>query len=83
MENWLWFILIGLAAGFLAGIVIKGHGFGILGNIIVGIIGALLGGFLFRLLGLSTTGRIGELLCAFVGTILLLFLLKFVKRKGA
>ena len=82
MENWLWFILIGLAAGFLAGIVVKGHGFGLLGNIIVGILGALLGGFLFKLLGLSTTGKIGQLVCAFVGAIVLLFLLKFVKGKG-
>ena len=81
MENWIWFILIGLAAGFLAGIVVKGHGFGIVGNIIVGIIGALLGGFLFRLLGLSATGKAGELICAFVGAIVLLFLLKFVKGK--
>lgn len=83
MENWVWFILIGLAAGFLAGIVVKGHGFGIFGNIIVGIIGALLGGFLFKLLGLSATGKMGELICAFVGAIVLLFLLKFVKGKGA
>lgn len=81
MEHWVWFTLIGLAAGFLAGVVVKGHGFGIVGNIIVGIIGALLGGFLFRLLGLSTTGKLGELICAFVGAIVLLFLLKFVKSK--
>ena len=83
MENWMWFILIGLAAGFLAGVVVKGHGFGIIGNIIVGIIGALLGGFVFGLLGLSTTGKLGGLVCAFVGAIVLLFLLKFVKGKGA
>ena len=83
MESWMWFILIGLAAGFLAGVVVKGHGFGIVGNIIVGIIGALLGGFVFGLLGLSTTGKLGELICAFVGAIVLLFLLKFVKGKGA
>lgn len=81
MEHWIWFILIGLAAGFLAGVVVRGHGFGIVGNIIVGIIGALLGGFVFRLLGLSTTGKVGELICAFVGAIVLLFLLKFVKSK--
>jgi uncharacterized membrane protein YeaQ/YmgE (transglycosylase-associated protein family) len=81
MEHWLWFTLIGLAAGFLAGLVVKGHGFGIIGNIIVGIIGALLGGFLFRLIGLSATGKLGELVCAFVGAVVLLFLLRFVKSK--
>jgi uncharacterized membrane protein YeaQ/YmgE (transglycosylase-associated protein family) len=81
MEHWLWFTLIGLAAGFLAGLVVKGHGFGVIGNIIVGIIGALLGGFLFRLIGLSATGKLGELVCAFVGAVVLLFLLRFVKSK--
>lgn len=81
MENWLWFTLIGLAAGFLAGVVVKGHGFGIVGNLIVGVIGGLLGGFLFSVLGLSATGKVGQLVCAFVGAVLLLYLLKFVKSK--
>jgi uncharacterized membrane protein YeaQ/YmgE (transglycosylase-associated protein family) len=81
MENWLWFTLIGLAAGFLAGLVVKGGGFGILGNLIVGVLGALLGGFLFNLLGLSASGKIGNLICAFVGAVVLLYLLKFVKSK--
>jgi uncharacterized membrane protein YeaQ/YmgE (transglycosylase-associated protein family) len=81
--NWLWFILIGLAAGFLAGAVVKGHGFGFLGNLVVGIIGALLGGFLFSLLGLATTNIIGSLICAFVGAVILLLLIGFIKRKGA
>ena len=82
MEHWLWFILIGLAAGFLAGVVVKGHGFGLVGNLVVGVVGALLGGFLFGLLGLSTTGKVGQLVCAFVGAIVLLYLLRFVKGKG-
>lgn len=82
MENWLWFILIGLAAGFLAGVVVKGHGFGFLGNTIVGIIGALLGGFVFGLLGITAAGKAGNLVSAFVGAIVLLFLLRFVKGKG-
>jgi uncharacterized membrane protein YeaQ/YmgE (transglycosylase-associated protein family) len=81
MENWLWFTLIGLAAGFLAGLVVKGGGFGILGNLIVGVLGALLGGFLFNLLGLSATGKLGNLICAFLGAVVLLYLLKFVKSK--
>ena len=48
----LYFLVIGLIAGWLAGIIMKGRGFGILGNIIVGVIGSVLGGFLFRLIGL-------------------------------
>jgi uncharacterized membrane protein YeaQ/YmgE (transglycosylase-associated protein family) len=83
MEHWLWFILIGLAAGFLAGTVVKGHGFGLLGNLVVGVIGALLGGFLFGLFGLSAVNLVGRLVCAFVGAVVLLWLLKFIKRRGA
>ena len=83
MEHWIWFILIGLAAGFLAGAVVKGHGFGILGNIVVGIIGAVLGGFIFSLLGVAATNTLGRLISAFVGAIVLLIAIGFVKRKGA
>jgi uncharacterized membrane protein YeaQ/YmgE (transglycosylase-associated protein family) len=82
MENWIWFIAIGLVAGFLAGAVVKGHGFGLLGNLIVGVIGAVLGGFIFNLIGIATTNKLGVLLCAFVGAVVLLVLIGFVKRKG-
>jgi uncharacterized membrane protein YeaQ/YmgE (transglycosylase-associated protein family) len=82
MEHWIWFILIGLAAGFLAGAVVKGHGFGLIGNLVVGVIGALLGGFLFGLFGLATTNLIGNLISAFVGAVVLLLLIGFIKRKG-
>jgi uncharacterized membrane protein YeaQ/YmgE (transglycosylase-associated protein family) len=78
---WIWFIVIGLLAGFLAGSVVKGHGFGLLGNLIVGVIGALLGGFIFGLLGIGATGLIGALICAFVGAVVLLLLLRFVVGK--
>jgi uncharacterized membrane protein YeaQ/YmgE (transglycosylase-associated protein family) len=80
--NLLWFILIGLAAGFLAGAVMKGHGFGLLDNLIVGVIGALLGGFLLGLLGIYTAGLIGNLISAFIGAVVLLALIGFIKRKG-
>lgn len=79
--NWIWFILIGLVAGFLAGAVVKGHGFGVLGNLVVGVIGALLGGFIFGLLGIAATSLLGALICAFVGALVLLFLLRFVGGK--
>jgi uncharacterized membrane protein YeaQ/YmgE (transglycosylase-associated protein family) len=79
--NWLWFIIIGLAAGFLAGAVVKGRGFGLLGNLIIGVIGAVLGGFIFGLLGLAPTNLLGALLCAFVGSVVLLLLLGLAGRK--
>lgn len=79
--NWIWFILIGLVAGFLAGAVVKGHGFGIIGNLIVGVIGALVGGFLFGLLGVASVNLIGDLISAFVGAVVLLLLLGFISKK--
>ena len=54
--DFLWFLLIGLAAGWLAGQLTKGGGFGLIGDLVVGVIGALLGGFLFGLLGLTAVG---------------------------
>jgi uncharacterized membrane protein YeaQ/YmgE (transglycosylase-associated protein family) len=55
--EFIWFILIGLIAGWLAGQLMKGGGYGVVGDIVVGIVGALLGGFLFRTLGVSTGGE--------------------------
>ena len=73
--------MIGLAAGWLAGQVIKGGGFGVLGDIVVGVIGALLGGFLFRTFGVSAGGGLlGSLIVATIGAIVLLFVLRLVKK---
>jgi uncharacterized membrane protein YeaQ/YmgE (transglycosylase-associated protein family) len=77
----IYFLLIGLAAGWLAGKIMKGYSFGIVGNLVIGVIGAVLGGFLFRLVGLLTVGLIGNLISATVGAVVLLFLLqKFGRR---
>ncbi len=77
----LWFILIGLAAGWLAGQLVKGGGFGVIGDIIVGVIGALLGGFLFGALGFSAGGGLlGSLIVATIGAVVLLLLLRVIKR---
>jgi len=75
-----WFLLIGLCAGWLAGQLFKGGGFGLVGNLIVGVIGAILGGFLFRLLGLRADSLLGELITATVGAVALLVLLVVVAR---
>jgi len=81
--EFLWFILIGLAAGWLAGQLMKGGGFGIVGDIVVGVIGALLGGFLFSTFGVSAGGGlIGSLIVATIGACVLLFLLRLIKRPG-
>lgn len=77
----LWFLLIGLAAGFLAGMILKGRGFGFVGNLIVGVLGAVAGGFLFKLLGLATTNILGSLISATVGAIVVLLLVIFINKR--
>ncbi len=76
----LWFLLIGIASGWLAGQFMKGSGFGLIGDLIVGVIGALLGGFLFSLFGLSANGLLGSLVTATVGAVVLIALLRFINR---
>jgi uncharacterized membrane protein YeaQ/YmgE (transglycosylase-associated protein family) len=76
----LWFILIGIAAGWLAGQIMKGGGYGLLGDLIVGVIGSILGGVLFEAIGLSANGLVGSLITATVGAIVLIALLRFFKR---
>ena len=78
--NIVWFLLIGIAAGWLAGQFVKGGGFGLIGDLIVGVIGAVLGGFVFGLLGISAGGLIGSLVCATIGAVLLLVILRAIKR---
>lgn len=78
--NIVWFVLVGLVAGWLAGILMKGGGFGVLGDIVVGIIGALIGGFLFSALGVSAGGLLGAIIVATIGAVVLIFLLRLIKR---
>lgn len=77
----IWFLLIGLCAGWLAGQLVKGGGFGVVGDLIVGVIGAILGGFLFRILQITAGGLIGNLVVATVGAIVLLVILRMVNKK--
>ena len=77
----LWFVLIGLCAGWLAGQLMKGGGFGPVGDIVVGVIGALLGGYLFSAAGVYPAGGLlGSLIVATIGAMVLLFLLRLIKR---
>jgi uncharacterized membrane protein YeaQ/YmgE (transglycosylase-associated protein family) len=76
-------IVVGLIAGFLAGQVVKGGGFGLIGDIIVGVLGGLLGGWLASSvlhIGDMTGINIGSILIAFVGAVILLLLLRLIKR---
>jgi uncharacterized membrane protein YeaQ/YmgE (transglycosylase-associated protein family) len=79
--EFLYFALIGLCAGWLAGQIWKGSSFGVIGNLIVGVIGSILGGFIFRLLGMGEGNLLGQLIVATIGAIVLLTLLSFISRK--
>ena len=73
--SFLWFIIIGIVDGYVAGKIMRGGGFGLIVNLVVGIIGGVLGGWLFSLLGIySTGGIIGSLVVATIGAIVLLWI---------
>lgn len=71
-----WFLLIGIIAGWLAGNILEGGGFGFFGNLVVGVIGSFVGGFLFRVVGLSARGKIAEIVMATVGAVVLLLIIQ-------
>ena len=72
--NFIWYILIGIVAGYVAGKIIRGGGFGLLVNLVLGIIGGVLGGWVFSLFGLAATGIIGSLITSVVGAVLFLWI---------
>ena len=77
----LWFLLVGVIAGWLAGVLVKGGGFGLIGDLVVGIVGALIGGLLFGgLAGAAGGGLLGSILVATLGAIFLLVILRLIKR---
>ena len=81
MNNLLWTTIIGIVAGFLAGKVVKGKGFGLIFNLLIGVGGAILGGWIFGQLGISIgTGLISTLITAFIGAIVLLFIINLLKK---
>lgn len=73
-------LAIGAVAGWLAGMLMKGGGYGLLGDIVIGIVGAFIGGFLFGLLGISVGGLIGQIITATAGAVVLIFVLRLVKK---
>lgn len=76
----LWFLLIGLTSGWLAGKIMRGSGFGVLGDIVIGVLGAAIGGFIFRFIGWTASGTIGNILVATLGATALLFVVRLLKR---
>lgn len=76
----LYFVIIGVVAGWLAGTFMKGGGFGLFGNLVLGVIGSFVGGFAFDLLDFEATGTLGRLITATVGAMLFIALLRVIKK---
>ena len=77
----IWFLIVGLVAGWLAGVLVKGGGYGLVGDMVVGILGALLGGYLFGSLGGAVGGGLlGSIVVATLGAVFLIVILRLIKR---
>jgi uncharacterized membrane protein YeaQ/YmgE (transglycosylase-associated protein family) len=82
-ESILVILFVGLVAGWLAGKIVRGTGFGIIGDIVVGIAGALIASFLFPKLGIHLgTGLVSEIIYSAIGAIVLLLVVRLIRRGG-
>lgn len=81
VETLLIWLLVGAVAGWLAGMIVKGGGFGLLGDIIVGILGAFAGGWLLPKLGIALgSGIVSVIAVATIGAVVLLLILRLIRR---
>jgi uncharacterized membrane protein YeaQ/YmgE (transglycosylase-associated protein family) len=76
----LWAIIVGAIAGWLAGLIMRGSGFGVLVDILVGIVGGWLGSWIFGLLGIAAWGTFGYLIVSVIGAVILIWLVRLIKR---
>ncbi len=74
------FLLVGLVAGWLASVLVRGRGLGLIADLVVGVIGAFLGGFLLRAVGLAAFGLIGSVIQATIGAVVLLVIIKALRK---
>jgi uncharacterized membrane protein YeaQ/YmgE (transglycosylase-associated protein family) len=75
-------IIVGLVAGFLASHFVKGGGYGLIGDLIVGLLGAVIGGFLVGFFIHTTVGLFGTIVVAFIGAVVLLFVVRQLRGGG-
>ncbi len=73
-------LAIGGLAGWLAGVIMKGDGFGLIGDIVVGILGSFLGGWLLPKVGLAIGGDFGGFITAVIGAVILIFIVRIIKK---
>ena len=78
--NILIWIIVGLVAGWLASLIVKGHGMGLVGNLVIGLLGGVVGGWVFGFLGLGATGIVGQILVSAVGAVILIVVVRALRR---
>lgn len=74
----LWFLIVGIIAGWLAGNIVKGGGFGLIGDLVVGVVGSFIGGYLFSILGFTAYGTFGQIIMSTIGAIVLLWVIRIL-----
>lgn len=77
------FLIVGLIAGWIADMLVKNSSFGLIGDLVIGVIGAFIGGFIFSALGIDAYGLLGNIIMAVVGAVVLLLLLNAFNRRRA
>lgn len=82
MNDIVYILVVGLIAGWLAGKIMKGKGFGLVGDLVVGVLGAIVGTWIFGVLGLGAYGLLGSIVVALIGALLLLYIVRLVKKKN-
>jgi uncharacterized membrane protein YeaQ/YmgE (transglycosylase-associated protein family) len=78
--NILIWIISGIVAGWIAGLLVRGRGFGLIGDLIIGLIGGLIGGWLAGLLGIQASGWIAQILVAAIGGVVLVAVIRLIRR---
>ena len=80
LSNLIWWIVVGLIAGWAAGKIMKGGGYGAVMDIILGIMGAVVGGWLMGILGIQAGGLVGTIVVAIIGAVFLIWLSRLIKK---
>lgn len=78
----IWWIIVGLIAGWAAGKIMKGGGYGVVMDIVLGIVGAVVGGWLMGMVGIHAGGTIGTILVAILGAVFLIWLTRMIKKEA-
>lgn len=76
---YLWYLLIGLVSGWIANVIVRGSGSGLIMNLVVGLIGGFLGGWIFSWFGVVAIGTFGNILCSIAGAVVLLWIAALVR----